>query len=685
MSPKNPLLDIPFEVPFDQITAAHVRPAVKAQLQKAQARIKAIANATGPRTYANTLGVLDDATDALELAMTVVSHLESVVSSPELREAYNEVKPDISAFYASIPLDGPLYEALKDFAGTDEAKALTGPRRRFMEKTLDDFKRHGAELDEAGKARLEQISRDLAEHTAKYSQNLLDSTMAFEMIVADEDQLAGLPDSAKAAARQSAEEKGKAGWRFTLQAPSVIPVMTYLDDRSIREKIYRAYNTRATEAQRCNPPLIHKIITLRNEQAKLLGFETFADLVLEDRMAKTGASALAFVDDLKTRTEPFFEAENAALLAYARQASGDPALELQPWDVGYWSEKQRKARFDFDEELLRPYFPLDAVMKGLFQTAERLYGVTVAPNPQLPTWHEQVQAYDLLDSSGTRLGAFYSDVFPRETKRGGAWMNGLISGVLSGDTCGPHLGLICANVTPAVGEAPALLTHDEVQTMFHEFGHLLHHLLSKVEVRSLAGTNVAWDFVELPSQIMENWCWERQALDLFARHYETGETIPTELFDKMIAARTYRAANAMMRQLGFAATDLALHTTYDPASDGDVVAFSKASMQGFAPAPLFDGYAFIAGFGHLFSSAVGYAAGYYSYKWAEVLDADAFTAFTKQGVFSPEVGRRFREDILQQGDGDDPAALFERFMGRAPSLDALLERSGLSEHNLANG
>jgi oligopeptidase A len=679
VSETNPLLNLPFAIPFDRIEASHVEPAIEALLARARANIQAVVDAPGPRTYANTLGALDDATQALELAMTVVGHLESVATTGPLREAYNAVKPEVSAFYAGIPLNPALYAALKAFAATDEAAALTGPRRRYLEKTLADFKRHGAELSDAGKARLEGISRELAEHTAKFAQNLLDSTAAFELLVEDEGKLAGLPESARAAARQSAEEKGKAGYRFTLQAPSVIPVLTYLDDRGIRETIYRAYNARATEPERANPPLIHKIIELRREQAALLGFETFADLVLEDRMAKRGQTARAFVADLEARTRPAFEAENAALLAFARETSGDPALTLEPWDVGYWSEKQRQKLYDFDDEALRPYFPLPRVMAGLFETVERLYGVKAVPNPSMPTWHPTVGAYELVDERGARLGAFYADLFPRDEKRGGAWMNGLISGVVGPDgAVGPHLGLICGNVTPPVGAQPALLTHDEVETLFHEFGHLLHHMLSRVEVRSLAGTNVAWDFVELPSQIMENWCWEREALDLLGRHHETGAPIPDDLFQKMKRARTYRAANAMMRQLGFAATDLALHVDYDPVRDGDVVAYARDLMQRYAPAAFFEGYAFIATFGHLFSSAVGYAAGYYSYKWAEVLDADAFTAFAAAGVFDRAVGERFRRDILEPGDGEDPAVLFERFMGRAPSLDALLTRSGLA-------
>ncbi len=673
----NPLLGLGMRIPFDGITAEHVRPAIGQLLEEAKAAVKAIVDFDGARTYANTLSALDDATEPLELAMTVVGHLESVATTDALRDAYNEVKPEVSSFYAGLPLDAGLYRALKDFAATDEAKALTGEQRRFLDNTLDDFKRHGAELPEEGKKRLDAITRELAEITSKYAQNVLDETAAYELIVEDESRLAGLPEGAKEAARASAESKGKAGWRFTLQAPSMIPALTHLEDRGIREQLYRAYNTRASAGERDNRGHIGRIVALRREKAKLLGYATFADLVLADRMAKTGKAALDFVQDLERRTRPAFDTENDALLAFAREREGDQDLALEPWDIGFYSEKQRIALYDFDEEALRPYFPMEAVIDGMFETAKRLYGVTVRENTDLPTWHETVKAYDLVDEDGAPLGAFYSDMFPREEKRGGAWMNGLISGVVKGGRVSPHLGLICGNLTPPVGNKPSLLLHSEVETLFHEFGHLLHHMLSRVEVRSLAGTNVAWDFVELPSQIMENWCWEKEALDLFARHYETNAPIPAELFDKMQRARTYRAAYAQMRQLGFATVDLLVHEAWDADQDGDILAYSRDVMQRFAPVPYPADYAFICSFGHLFASAVGYAAGYYSYKWAEVLDADAFTRFSKEGVFNAEVGRAFRDRVLARGDGDDPMKLYQDFMGREPSLDPLLVRSGL--------
>ena len=467
----NPLLDLEFEIPFDRIEAEHVRPAIDALLEDATKKVDAIAKSSDARTFANTMDALDDATEPLELAMTVVGHLESVATTDELRAAYNEVKPKVSAFYASLPLNGELYAALTSYAATDDAKALTGERKRFVEKSIEDFERHGAKLPEDGKKRLDEITRELAELTAKYGQNVLDETAAFELIIDDEAQLAGLPDSAKEAAAASAKEKEKTGWRLTLQAPSLIPSLTYLDDASIREKLYRAYNTRASAGERANPPLIARILELRAEKAKLLGYDDFADLVLADRMAKNGKSAVDFVRDLEKRTREAFDKENAALEAFKGSA-------LQPWDLGYYSEKQRKKLYDFDEEALRPYFSLERVVEGMFETVKRLYGISVRENKTMPVWHETVKVYDLVDEDGSSLGSFYSDMFPREEKRGGAWMNGFVSGILRDGKVGKHLGLICGNLTPPVGDKPSLLLHYEVETLFHEFGHLLHHLLS---------------------------------------------------------------------------------------------------------------------------------------------------------------------------------------------------------------
>jgi len=676
-SATNPLLEVRFEIPFDQIDATHVEPAAKQLIAEAQAIIDAIAEDAGPRTFENTLLALESSTEKLGFAMAVVGHLESVKTTPELRAAYNAVRPELSAFYSAISLNEKLWQQLKRYSQTDEAQTLTGLRARFLQKTLEDFRRSGADLPAVGKKRLAELDVELALLTQKFSEHVLDATNAFELLIDDESKLAGLPDSAKDAARESAAKKGKEGWRFTLQGPSYLAVMTYLDDSSVREQVWRAYNTRASSGEYDNTALLATILKLRAEKAALLGRKDFADLVLEDRMAKGGARAKEFIQQLTGRTRAPFVAENQALEEFRRSTEGPDSGSIQPWDVGYYAEKLRQREYDFDEEQLRPYFPYERVKQGLFELVQRLYGVEVRQEQGMPVWRDDVHYYSLYDSDGTKLGAFYTDYFPDEQKRGGAWMDAFLTGSKTENGWEPHLGLMCGNLNPPVGNRPALLTHRDVETLFHEFGHLLHHLLTRVEIRSLAGTHVAWDFVELPSQIMENWCWEREALDLFAQHHETGALIPDELFQKMKRARTFRAANHQMRQLGLASLDLALHIDYDPGRDGDVMAYARSILAQFAAAPLPENYAMAAAFTHLFSDPVGYGAGYYSYKWSEVLDADAFTRFAAEGIFNPQTGASFRENILSKGDSEEPETLFRAFMGREPNLEPLMARLGL--------
>ncbi len=667
----NPLLAFEYRIPFDQVKPEHVEPAIDQLLADAHKRLDDIIRCPAPRTYASTMQALDDLTIQLDYAMNITRHLEGVATTPELRAAYNAVQPKVAAFYSSLPLNEGLWNAINQYARSEEAKTLSGARARFLKKTIDTFRRHGAELDPAGKKRLQEIDVELAQLTTKFSENVLDATNAFEIVVTDESRLAGLPPIAIAAARQSAQAKGLEGWRFTLHQPSYIAAMTYLDDEGIRRDLYHAYNTRSSGGPFDNRELIVRILRLRKEKAALLGYRDFADLVLEDRMAHNGDQAQAFLEQLREKTQAHFERENRELAEFA----GRP---LNAWDIGYFAEKQRKALYDFDEEALRPYFPLDRVVAGMFEIFGRVFGIRVIEKSGVPVWDPAVRYYVIEDEGGAMIGGFYADWFPRENKRGGAWMDALITGLPAIDPKQPHLGVICGNLNPPVGDTPALLTHREVETIFHEFGHLLHHALSRVEVRSLAGTNVAWDFVELPSQIMENWCWERESLDLFARHYQTGAPIPDELYKKMRRAKTFRAANAQMRQLGFGFIDLALHRQYDPDRDGDPVAYSRKILERFSPAPLPPDHAMIASFHHLFGNPVGYGAGYYSYKWAEVLDADAFTRFRQAGIFSADVGRAFRDRILAKGDSEDPAELYRAFMGRDPDPQALLERAGLT-------
>ena len=679
MSVANPLLQPQFDIPFDKIQASHVEPGLDQLIENAKLNIDQIINQPSPRTWNNTMAAYDVATEGLDWAITIVRHLESVATTPEMRAAVNISQPKVSAFYSSISLNEGLYKALKDYAATDEASTLTGVRKRYLEKTLDGFRRAGAELGSVGKARLAEIDVELSKLTMKFSENVLDATNDFELVVTDETQLAGLPPSAVAAAKQSAESKGVEGWRFTLQAPSFTAVTNYLDNRQIREKIARGFYSRGTQGDRDNRPIVSRILELRREKANLLSYKNFADMVTADRMAKSGDSALAFIESLQERTRPFWEQENRELEGFRAKLTSGAEGPMQLWDISYFAEKMRAQQMDFNEEELRPYFPLPQVLKGMFEIFGELFGINVLRRENVPVWHPDVESYAIYDrTSGELMGCFYSDMFPRETKRGGAWMDGFSLGRPTANGWTPHLGLICGNMTPPLDGKPALLTHREVETVFHEFGHLLHHCLTRVEVRGLAGTNVAWDFVELPSQILENWCVEEKALNLFARHYETGEPLPNALLKKLQDSKKFRSASAQMRQVSFSTIDLSLHIKYNPEVHGDPITYSSHILADCLPVPLPKGHAMIASFTHLFSSPVGYGAGYYSYKWAELLDADAFSRFHKEGVLNSQTGRAFRDQILSKGNSEEPIQLYQQFMGRQPDPEAMLVRLGLA-------
>jgi oligopeptidase A len=546
-------------------------------------------------------------------------------------------------------------------------------------------------LPEVQKKRVAEIESELSKLTQEYGEHVLDSTNAWELVVSDEAKLAGLPDSAKTGAAANAKAKGveAPAWRFTLQAPSMVPVMQHVHDESLRKQVWEASTKVGSQGAYDNTSIVGKILDLRQEKAEILGKAHFADLTLSRRMAKTGAAALEFVKNLHDKIEVAFHQDYRQLVAYKVQQSGESVDVMQPWEMAYWAERQRQQNYDLDDEVLRPYFPVEGVMKGMFDIASRLFGISIeqketifidpkspSSNPQalVEVWHSEATFYEIHDTdSGRHCGSFYADWHPRESKRGGAWMNSLHTG----NPGEPHLGLIIGNMSPPVDGKSALLTHAEVETIFHEFGHLLHGMLSEVEVKSLSGTNVACDFVELPSQIMENYCWDRESLDMFARHHETGEPIPDVLFDKMIAARNYMSATAYMRQLAFSKIDLELHVHLDrfrgrdlDEIDREILADYRTSMGAETPTML-------RRFNHIFSHPTGYAAGYYSYKWSEVLDADAFTRFQKEGVLNPETGRAFRREILSQGNSAPADELYRRFMGRDPEIEPLLIRAGL--------
>lgn len=699
-----PFLSDEFLIRWSLLQADRVEADIALALQRARERIDALASsADADLSYARVLLGLESATRELNLAWGFVCHLDSVCNSPALRKAHNAMLPLVTDFYTQVSLDPRLWRVLKSYAATADAAALTGVRKRFLDETLADFRESGADLSDDKKKRLEALNAELALTTQKFSENVLDATNAWEKIVTDPALIAGLPESARSAAAQSARQKGQGtdaspAWRFTLHQPSLTPVLQYADRDEVRREAWQASVNVGRAAPHDNSELVWKILDLRQERAQLLGFATFADLTTHRRMAGSGAAALRFVEDLHDRVRDHFLREVAQLEQYRAQNAGDAARRLKPWELSYWSEKQRKALYDFDPELMRPYLPMAGVIKGMFGLAERLFGIEVrerstvfvdpttgvrdvrGPSGQAPVdvWHPEVQYYEVFDGP-RHVGSFYCDWYPRESKRGGAWMNFFHTGGPTEDGgWRPHLGLMCGNMTPPVDGKPALLTHDEVTTVFHEFGHLLHHLLCDVEIESLSGTRVAWDFVELPSQLLENWCWERASLDLFARHYETGAPVPEELLSRLLRARQYRAASAMMGQLTFGKLDLDLHIHLDQVRGMDLDAHWRERLADYLTPVEEAGPAMTRRFTHLFGSSTGYGAGYYSYKWAEVLEADVFTAFLREGVLNGQTGRRFRSTLLSQGNARPAADLFRAFMGRDPDLNALLIREGLT-------
>jgi oligopeptidase A len=698
----HPFLSLIENPAWENLTPEHIREDITLALEKSEANLQQIRDLKLVEiNFHNTVKALENASYELYYAWGLVTHLDSVCNSDELREVHNEMLPAVSAFGAKITLDAKLWKALQLFEEKNESSSLSPIDQRLLEETLLDFKEAGADLPEEKRNRLEEISKELAQITQKFSEQVLDATNEWKIVVRDEGRLKGLPETARETARQTAieklgEEEGKDAWVFTLHAPSMLPVLQYLEDDEIRKEVWSASDNLCVKAPYANEPLIRQIIKLRQEKAEILGKDNFADAVLARRMAKNGAKADNFVSELREKTVPFFQQENKELEEFKAEKTGTPVDGLQPWEVGFWSEKLKKERYDFDDEDLRPYFPIQSVLKGMFDLATQIFGLTIKEIPThykgktidngLSTggtpqsvWHEEVRFYDLIDShSGKHLGSFYADWHPRSSKRAGAWMNYFKTGepTDNGDR-EPHLGLICGNLTAPTPTKPALLTHYEVETVFHEFGHLLHHLCGNVPHRSLNGVNVPWDFVELPSQIMENWCWERESLDLFARHHETNEPIPEDLFQKMLRARNFMAGNTMMRQLAFAKLDLHIHRDLARQEFDSLESSLQETLKGYLPKRKTTPRTIALRFSHLFSSPVGYAAAYYSYKWAEVLDADAFTRFKKEGIMNKETGIDFREKILSKGNSVPPDQLYRDFMGRDPEVDPLLVRSGL--------
>jgi len=675
----NPLLDFSDLPHFRAIRPEHVTPAVDRVIaENRAARERLLAQST--YSWDNFAQPLEDMNERLSRLWSPVSHLNSVMNNEALRQVYNENLPKLSEYFTELTHDERLYAAYKQIAADPAFSTLSAAQKKIVENTLRDFRLGGAELPPDKKARFKEIQKDLAASASTFSENVLDATQAWDMRIVDERDLSGLPEDARALARQAAVELGIPGWRFTLEQPSFLAVMTYADNRAMRRLMYEAYVTRASDhgpnaGRWDNTPLILKILRLRREAASLLGFRTYAEYALQTRMAKQVPEVLAFLHDLAARARPAAGRDFEELTAYARTQHG--LARLEAWDIAYFSEKLQHAKYHFSQEDVRPYFPATRVVPGMFRVVERLYGIRIDEVQGVETWHRDVRFFEIHDRSGELRGRFYLDLYARAKKRGGAWMDDCIHRKRTAFGVQVPVAYLTCNFSPPVDGKPALFTHDEVQTLFHEFGHGLHHMLTRIDYVGVSGINgVAWDAVELPSQFMENWCWEREALDLISGHFENGQPIPPALFERMYAARNFQSGMQCVRQLEFALFDMQLHTEFDP--DGtrsvqDVLDAVRREVAVVFP-PAFN--RFQNGFSHIFAG--GYAAGYYSYKWAEVLSADAFSKFEERGIFDATTGQEFLVNILEQGGAHEPMELFVRFRGRKPTIDALLRHSGLA-------
>ena len=679
MTAANPLLqdfDLP---PYSAIRPEHVEPAVAAILADSRAAIAQLLSEQNAAPSWNGLVLaLDELGARLSRAWSPVSHLNAVCNSAELRAAYEACLPKLSEYWTELGQNRGLFEAYQALANGPAAAGFDVAQKTILEHALRDFRLSGIDLPPAGQQRYGAIQMKLSELTSSFSNQLLDATQAWSKHITDEAALVGLTDSAKAQMAQAATAKELDGWLISLEFPSYYAVLTYADDRALREELYAAYCTRASDqgpnaGQFDNGPLINEILDLRQELAQLLGFANYSELSLAGKMAESTEQVLNFLRDLAVRSKPFAARDLQELQAFAAEQG---CSDLQSWDVGYYSEKLRQQRYSISQEQVRAWFPIDKVLTGLFAIVEQLYGIQIEELSGFDSWHSDVRLFQISEN-GQAVGRFFFDLYARANKRGGAWMDGARDQrrAANGELISPVANLVC-NFTPAVNGQPALLTHDEVTTLFHEFGHGLHHLLTRVEHAGASGINgVAWDAVELPSQFMENWCWEPQGLALISGHFETGEPLPQDLLEKMLAAKNFQSGLMMVRQIEFSLFDFELHASHgDGRSVLDVLEAIRAEVSVMRP-PAYNRFA--NGFAHIFAG--GYAAGYYSYKWAEVLSADAFSKFEEEGVLNAETGRAFREAILARGGSQEPMLLFVDFRGREPSIDALLRHSGLSE------
>ncbi|MCF7743100.1 MULTISPECIES: oligopeptidase A [Aeromonas] len=677
----NPLLTMDSLPPFSQIKPEQVQPAVIQAIADCKQKISDVLAQRDPHTWDSLIAPLEEVNDRLSRIWSPVSHLNSVLNSEALREAHDACLPLLSEFQTYVGQHEGLYQAYLALSQSDDFPLLSGAQRKEIQNTLRDFRLSGIGLPAEAQQRYGEIQARLSELASRFSNNVLDATQGWHKLVADEAELAGLPDSVRAAARQMAELKGKEGWLFTLDIPSYLPVMMYADNRELRAEMYEAFTTRASDqgpnaGKWDNSAIMSELLTLRRELAQLLGFANYAELSLATKMADKTEQVVSFLTDLAAKSLPQGKAELEEIRAFAAEQHGQS--ELAAWDLAYYAEKLKQHKFSISDEQLRPYFPASKVVKGLFEVVKRVFGMKVRERLGIDTWHPDVRFYDIFDADDELRGSFYLDLYAREHKQGGAWMDVCLGRRYrqDGSLQKPVAYLTC-NFNGPVDGKPALFTHNEVVTLFHEFGHGIHHMLTRIDVAGVAGINgVAWDAVELPSQFLENWCWESEALAFISGHYETGEPLPADLLEKMLTARNFQAAMQMLRQLEFALFDFRLHQEFDPANPAQLPALlgEVRSQVAVMTPPAFN--RFQHSFSHIFAG--GYAAGYYSYKWAEVLSADAFSRFEEEGIFNPATGQSFLKNILEKGGSKEPMELFRAFRGREPKVDALLRHSGIA-------
>ncbi len=674
----NPLLHASLLPPFSAIKPEQVEPAIDQLLEENRQAVAQLLAALDVPRWDNLVAPLEALNDRLAQAWSPVSHMNAVVNSDALRDAYNACLPKLSQYWTEMGQHQGLYQAFKQLAESAAYPQLDTAQRKVVDNALRDFRLSGIALNTADQQRYAVLQQKLSELTTRFSENLMDATDGWHKLLSEEQALAGLPPMALAAAQQMAQAKGQQGWLVSLDFPSYFAVITYADDRALRQEIYTAFVTRASDqgphaGRWDNTPVMEEILTLRAELAQLLGFESYAHYSLATKMAETPEQVTGFLTDLADKSLAGARQEFSELQAFARQEYGAEAL--QAWDISYYAEKLKQARYAISQEEIRPYFPLAKVLDGLFQVTGTLFDIQIEEVEQFDRWHDDARLFTV-SRNGELIARFYLDPFAREKKRGGAWMDDCrVRRRLADGTLQLPVAYLVCNFNPPVGSAPALLSHDEVTTLFHEFGHGLHHMLTRIECADVSGINgVAWDAVELPSQFLENWCYEPEALALISGHFETGETLPQALLDKMLAAKNFQSGMMMVRQLEFSLFDFQLHMDYQPGKTAVQAVLDRIRAQvAVVKPPAFN--RFQHGFSHIFAG--GYAAGYYSYKWAEVLSADAFSRFEEDGVFNRQTGLAFRQTILEKGGSEEPMVLFTAFRGREPNVDALLRHSGI--------